>query len=314
MNKNRPLSAAAVVAATATVAAFGSAASATTPPGSDVDSEAMSIIANSAVVTQGAPVRFELGIEFIGLPFDFGDEPFMTGQFDGVDTEVGIDMTPIFDSIPGGLPPEFDDAELTLDMRFVDGTDIFLKGGLLDLLADLDPRFEQFGELGDGWGSVEESEIPEIDELLGELGGAGGNPIDLLALLEDANSAEVSGTETIEGEELTKVVIMVPADALEDVSSDDDVFADLDGIELPIEVYFDAEGYPRQMVISLTDEALQAAAEADDLDLDDLTGGLETQMTMTVSYSDFNDPSIAIDAPTDAVDVTDAFEVLNSES
>lgn len=306
--------AAGTLAATATFAAFGAAASASVPPdGSSATDDALDLVVNGQALSEGAPVRFDMTVELIGLPFDFGDGPLATGSTDGTNTEIGMDLNAIFESVPGGLPDEFKDADLTLNMLVVDG-ELFVSGGMFALIGELDPEFDQFAELGDGWGVVRNDGSAEVDAIFSELTGAGANPTDVADLLDFAAGAEITGTTEIDGEEMTVVTVEVPASSLADVTEDNGTLADAGETPVPIEVAYDAAGFPRQVTISLTNEVLETAAAADGTDLDSLGVGLDTEMNLTLSFYDYNDESIVFEAPADAIDVTDDFIAMTEQS
>jgi len=294
-----PRTATAFLAATTVVASFGLTAGASAPP----DKDALTLVQDASTSVAGASMRFDVAMDLTGAPISFGDGPLMTGAAAGTSVEMSIDLGAIFEA--GGIDPTMfgiDDASMQL--RVLDGTDVYVRGGLFALVGQLDPSFTQFAALGDGWGHVDANQVPDFDQLISEMSGAG-NPTEALTVLDAVQSAEIVGTEDIDGETMTVVRITVSGAELEKITGPDNPFAGAD-ITVPYDLYIDAAGYPRQMVINLDSETLSAADEENAFD------GMAISMTMTMRFFDYHDESIVIEAPADAIDVTADFITMSA--
>lgn len=282
-----------LIAATAAVASFGIPAAA----GSGVDKDAYTLIQDANALVGDAPMRFDLAMEIIGAPISFGDEPMMTGSAVGNDVDITLDMESMLAGT-GMSPSMFGVDDLNLHMRVI-GTDVYLAGGLLQLMGVVDPEFTQFAAMGDGWGFIDAAQVPDFNDIINQMSG-GGSPTEALAALDAVETAEITGTADVDGETMTVVRIIVAGEQLAEITGDSNPFAQGD-LSVPYDVYIDAEGYPRQMVIHLDEDTIGAA------DPDNSLGGLAMSMTMTMRFFDYNDPTISIEAPADAIDITADF-------
>lgn len=287
-----------LIAASAAVASFGLPAAA----GSGVDKDALTLIQEANALTTDASMRFDLTMEMTGLPISLGDAPLITGSASGTDAEITMAMDALLAA--GGVSADmFGLDDLDLHMRMI-GSDMYVSGGLLQLMGQFDPSFTQFAELGDGWGLVDATKVSDLDAIISQMSGAA-NPADALAMLDGVERAEIIGTADVDGDTMTIVRITVSGETLAQVTGNANPLAQSD-LSLPYDVYIDADGYPRQLVIHLDEETLAAA------DPSGSTGGLGMSMTMTMRFFDFNDPTIVIEAPTNAVDVTDDFVKMST--
>lgn len=294
MKLTSPRVATAIVAASATIASFGLTAGASAPP----DKDALTLVQDSSALVSNAPMRFDLTMEMTGVPISFGDGPLMTGAAVGTSADITIDMDAIF-SASGLDASQFGVDDLSMNMRVIDGTEVYVSGGMFALMGQLDSSFSQFAALGDGWGRVDATQVPDFEAVIAEFSGAG-SPTEALTVLDAVESAEIIGTETVDGETMTVVRISVGGEELEKITGSSNPFAGAD-VTVPYDVYIDEAGYPRQMVIMLDDETLSVADE------ENAFGDLAISMTMTMRFFDYNDETIVIEAPADAIDVTADF-------
>ena len=255
-----------------------------------------------------------------------------TGAVDGDNQSSSTDMGATFEDVPGDPVGElFDTDDLVVETMVVDGTmymrapffaaalDAMLGEGLGP--SDLGP-FGPLGELGDDWGSIDLDALPG-PITTGDVTGSGGldptGGLDLLAGTADQRSL---GSDEIRGVPVEGVAATVTMEDLMVASGGDADDLDeelppgmIDGpggsvdrmlaLEIPVEAWVDGDGLVRRFVM--------------DLDLGDIAdlgpGAPEdmpasVRMRMTTDFFDFGDESITIEAPSDSVDITEAFRDL----
>lgn len=235
----------------------------------------------------------------------------------------------VLESVPadelGEVPEELlEDGGLSMQV-VVDGDVAYVRSPLFGMLA---------GDLGDRWIRVDPDEVAEQAAELGidpsdldagdltSMSGSGMvDPSAMLDWLEGAG-AEITdeGTDTVRGVETTKLHATIDVRQLLETSATPEqrdeleqsleqfgsMGAELDGLELPLDVYVDAEGIVRRMVVATP------AAPGDGADgggmLDELMGSMA--MTVTVDFFDLGEP-VEITVP-DASETVGIAEVIGS--
>lgn len=248
------------------------------------------------------------------------DVPMATGEVDGDSIHMRMDLGAIFgDASAAGLPAGMD---FTMEMLTVEGA-IYIKApmfaDLAEQMGDDAGPLEAFVELGDGWGYIDPEGLgADAAEIGAALGAATVNPGAFYATLATASKLEVIGTEPMHDTEATGVRAMVDFDSLMEAqggmpaSPGVDVEA-LEGLSFPLEVWVGEDGYIHRIVFTMDEDTMAAAAEADteSSDLDDMAEEMSgVSVTMRIDSFDFGDPEISVVAPTDFVDITDAFSEL----
>jgi hypothetical protein len=230
----------------------------------------------------------------------------MSGAIDGDRMAITIDLSQM--SIPGIGAAE----QAMLDAARI--RMIMVPPFMYMDLAGLDG-----GMFGGGWIAIDLTQSAGADEVLNGLGGMGSDPFGSMRLLEQADSFTEIGTDTVRGVDTTHYRLIVnPATAWERL--DEEGRAALEGslgefgaappdVDLPYDVWLDGQGRARRLSFAmgadLLDEVTGSRADAAELQaLGDFS------MTMTMEIFDYGDASITIEAPADAVDMTELFGSL----
>lgn len=284
---------------------------ATTPP----DSPDAGDVSDAAEQSAAATYRIEMFMSMAGMGIDLsGDTPLMTGEVAGTQSHMVMDFGAMFgELIPEDqMPPELAAAGFT--MEFVtDGTDMYIRSPLLAMTAASgDPSTAPFAELGDRWGYVDGTAVPGMSptDISGSMGVGGADPSAFLDLLAEVAEVTPIGTESIRGVDASGVSAEVDLGALLEAQGTAAMPAggpDLGDVTFPIEVWIDKDSFVRRIVMELNGEAIAGAAEAsgEEISGSELMGGVEIGMTMEMF--DYAAADIAIEIPTDVVDITQAF-------
>jgi hypothetical protein len=267
-------------------------------------------------------MRFAMSIDMAGQSLAISpSEPLATGQTDGSRQSTLIDLGVLFDAFAAGLGDELgadlgDLGQLTdffgddLGIEtIVDGTTIYMRAPMLGMLGAFGGNEIPGGlaELGDGWGMVDLATVPgvsaaDIAALTGAQGGS--SPDQILALLEDLGSVAEVGPATIDGDATThyRTVIDVQA-AIEAGVAEFEALGPVDPAEMAsmfgdgpvVDLYIDEAGNLRRIALAITGT--------------EPSGEGSFAASTTIDMFDHG-ADIAIDVPTDAVDLTDAFAEL----
>lgn len=275
-----------------------------TPGLPDVDLNA------SAATSQQQPFRMDVFVDFAGLGVDTDPTvPLATGEISGEQSEFTIDLGSVLGGMEGA-PPEMAALDLTMSV-VADGTDLYLRAPFLAAMAgQMGPAGDDLGALatlGDGWGYIDLTAVPgfETGDLTGTTGVGAIDPSALFEILSNADGAASIGTEAIRGVSTSGVSATVNltdlATAMGGDAADIDPALETEDLDLPIEAWIDKDGLIRRITLSIDPATMQDAAE---------TGGVDNAMlegfdfSMTLEMYDYSAPDIAIDVPTEFVDIT----------
>jgi hypothetical protein len=317
------------------------------PSGGEVEASARAL-AQASERSTGEPHRVEMSVSMYAAGSGPGEQidaeaVLMTGEQDGDAFEYHMDMGQWMDEMMSSLPPgsgsnPLEELDLTMDMAG-DAQTLYLRAPMFAQLTEVAPPgtdvgpIEDLAALGDQWGRIDISQLGgfSISELQGSAGGFGGSdPRAVLDLVAGADDVEDLGADVIDGTPVTGMAARLSlAEMLEAQGLDPEAYSNQIGaglgvgpgtnvdpdelaerylaIEIPFEVWLDDAGYVRR-----------ASYELDLLDMigpgvdDQFGAGGPTELTMgtTMDFSDHGDESIAIDLPTDAVDVTEAYREM----
>lgn len=249
------------------------------------------------------PFRFsaDINVSMGGLAFNAPN--FLSGEVAPPLAHLRLDLTSVAPLV-GGFAPELADVDWTAEAILAD-TNVYLRGGIFALAADSDD--EELAILAEEWGRIdltqaagdELDEIPSIEEIR----------MALAMGIGFATGAEQIGTRTgSDGSELTGIRLdydvrelgqlagemsATAGDALDEVD-------DIPDVTIPIELWIDGDGAPRELIIHLDAETLAKVMESSGEDL----GMGAIDFNLTVRFDGVGDPSIAIKEPTGATDIT----------
>ncbi len=269
-----------------------------------VDTPSLATFQSLAAQVEATSSRFEM---VMSMESGFGSMNVpMSGAVDGDRMSMAIDMSQI--SVPGiGADDAAMLAAAQIEMIVVPPFMYMNLGGL------------DAGMFGGDWIAIDLTQSAGADELLDGLGGMGGDPFGSMQLLERADSFEEIGTDTVRGVETTHYRLIVnPARAWEFL--DEDGRAALEGslgefgaappdIDIPYDVWLDEQGRARRLGFAMSTDLFEqmAGARADAAEFQAMG---DLAMTMTLEIFDYGDPSIVIEAPAGAVDMTELFGSL----
>jgi hypothetical protein len=267
-----------------------------------------------------------------GTSFDV-DGRLMTGEVDGDRTSMTMDLGVLFDDmadqLPAGeAPADMFGDDLTMDM-VTDGTTMYLRAPFFAALAgtagsagaspgDLGPLTE-LAELGDGWGRVDMAQVSP-SAVASAAGAQTVDPEVYLAIVSRGDDVRDLGADSIDGVEVRGLGATVTYEdmvAAQGMDIDDalgQVPADASGavealrsMEMPIEVWVDGDDRLRR--ISFAFDMADMVADLDVAERPPADFAMAFDMTMTLS--DYDDPSIDIEVPEASVDLTEAFLELS---
>jgi hypothetical protein len=269
-----------------------------------VDTPSLATFQSLAAQVEATSSRFEM---VMNMESGFGSVTMpISGAVDGDRMAVAIDMSQI--SVPGMSA----DDQAMLDAAMLEM--IVVPPFMYMNLGGLDA-----GMFGGDWIAIDLTQSAGADELLDGLGGMGSDPFGSMRLLEQADSFEEIGSDTVRGVETTHYRLIVnPAAAWGRL--DEDGRAALEGslgdfgaappdVDLPYDVWLDEQGRARRLAFSMNTDLFEemAGARADAAELQALG---DLAMTMTMEIYDYGEPSIVIEAPAGAVDMTELFASL----
>jgi hypothetical protein len=276
------------------------------------------------------PYRFELTAAVDAAGIDV-DEPIATGESDGERLHVQLDANTVAVNLVTGFAtdrlnlPDLGDVDRSIE-TIVDSDALYLRSPVLAALGDegtldvaeraeLPPGLLDLAtEVGDGWGRADRSSFDDVlPTPLQALDPARGLDAGVIQdLLDDASDVDGRGTSEIAGEEMSGLVADVSVeDLVETLALDVGVVPGLDGmldgppgsLEFPVELWIDADDHLRQLDLSISgDDVADRGGSWDDLArryLGDLSLGI------TLDLFDYGNDEIAVDVPTDPVDVSD---------
>jgi hypothetical protein len=252
-------------------------------------------------VADAGTARIEVVMEMamMGESFDLTATGVVDAAAERMQMEV--DMGPLFDQIAGSsgqaVPPGL---EGTLEV-VGDGSAFYMRA----------PMFSMMGV--DGWISMTPEDLGTSEEALGLGAGAYDFTQTLESLRGVDGEPEVVGQDEVRGVETTHYRASIDlAQALEDVPADDRdeleaAFEQLGGdedlseVEMPVDVWIDADDLPRRMRMDMG--SLFAAA-----------GLGEGSMTMTMDLFDYGEPvDIEVPSPDEVTPLSEAFAGLGGE-
>lgn len=289
--------------------------------------------------TEAYRVEMSMAMEgaFDGDRLDF-DVPLVTGEVDGTSSSMVMDLGALFEELAATDPAAGDammdalgDADLTIEM-VIDGEALYMRVPFFTAIAevaraegatdaDLGPLAD-LAELGDSWGRIDVSALGGVSmgDIADTAGAQAADPRAVLDLVAGADDPRELGSDVIRGVEVEGLAATVDlADAIESQGRDVDEFVeqqvggDLDddqvealvGMEVPIEVWVDADGFVRRTSYEMDLTRLMEAA------LDEpAPEGTTMTIGITLDMFDYGDGSIDIEVPTESVDITDEFRDL----
>jgi hypothetical protein len=270
------------------------------------------LLADAAERSAAVPSRFEMFVALEGPGISSpGDEPLATGEIDGTSSHIVVDLSAALGSAAAVLG----DIDWTMEIITL-GKTMYIKAPLLADLAEMTGSssgpLAAFVELADGWGSVDLGSLTgaSAEQLTSMLGGTGASPAAFYTVLATTSKltplgvADVNGVSSSGYETVVDLGDILAAEGTDAAASDP---AAVTGIDVPFEVWLGDDGYIRRMAYEMDAEATAAAAAASGQDADDVD---DTTMRMQLDSFDFDDPSIVIEAPPDATDITDAYAAL----
>ena len=264
---------------------------------------------------------------------------FMTGEVAGERSSTVLDMRSMMEDVGAG---ELLASDLTMTM-VTDGETLYVQAPLFRAMAeqayaegatpdDLGP-IAAIADLGEGeWGSVDLSGL-SMAEVAQTTGAQGVNADVFLDMAAAGSDVEDLGTQQIRGVETRGLGAVstyedmltaqgVTVDEFRDQFSEvvppggggpsdaevQDVFDALLEIDVPLEVWVDAEDDVRRVSFSLDMTDMFAGLE----ELAPEMGSIEMSIDMSMDMFDYGEP-IEIEIPTAATDVTDEFVELNEQ-
>lgn len=262
---------------------------------------------------------------------DEGTPPLMTGEIDGDDYHMLMDLGPMMtemaDMMGETMPSEIADTDLTMEMAG-DPEELYLRAPMFASLGGpTEPGAAgEFVGLGDGWGHVDVAALGDLvpGDVAAAMGGQGIDPQAVVDMMQSAGDVEDLGEGDVRGTAVHGLSAEVAmADLMEASGQDPEAVAaaagpgegeaigELYDMTTAIEVWIDDDGYLRRMAFGYgMDEIAEAMAE-DPGDLGQLGLG-----DMRFSYvMDMFDYGTAVDfePPADAIDITDAYAALLQE-
>jgi hypothetical protein len=269
-----------------------------------VEAPSLATFQSLSAQVQTTSLRYEMAMN---MESDFMSMNLpMSGAIDGDRMSIAIDMSQI--SVPGVS---------SSDMAMLDGARVEMI--LVPPFVYMNMGGLDGGLFGRDWIAIDVTQSDGADGLLDGLGGMGRDPFGSLHLLEQADSYEEIGTETVRGVDTTHYRLIVnPAKAWDQLDQQGrdalsgslgDFGATPPDIDLPYDVWLDEQGRARRLSFAMGSDLLDdvAGSTANPAELQ-LLGDLS--LTMTMEIFDYGDPSIAIEAPEGAVDMTDLLGAL----
>jgi hypothetical protein len=286
----------------------------------------LSTIAESSAAE---PFRMELDFAIDAAGENVELDNMMTGEVDGDQSSIHMDMSSMLGQMPGAAPGA-DPDQLTMDM-VTDGQLVYIKAPMFGFLAEQAEDMGSGGEpnpfadlavVADQWGSIDAAALGGdvgVGDVVGQVGAQGGDPRQFLQLVSEASDPHELGDDVIKS---TRVQGLGAAITFEEMLAAqgrdvDEFIAQTPGgdaipqamldqmlqLEVPVEVWVDADDHVRRVKIDLDMTELLSSAG-----LDDDAGSVS--MTTTMDFFDYGADDIAIEIPEATVDVTDAYAAL----
>lgn len=270
--------------------------------------------------SKAKPYKFTFGFEISVEGQSINADHLMSGEVDGHQASVSMDMGEMLKSIPGMSSLGGD---LTLDM-ITDQKTLYVKAPMIDTLnqmgglssrANFGP-LEAFGGLNGGWGKVDLSTLSDdaLGQVMGSTGAQGGDPGKFLDMVKNASNPHDLGSDTIDGvavkglgasstfKDLIRSEGQDPDAYLKKLGSDvpSSMVSKILDLEVPMQVWFDGDNQVRRIKLDVDMNKLMGELGAGE------AGG--ASMSMSMDFSDYGDSSIAIQPPANATDVTAKFK------
>jgi hypothetical protein len=268
----------------------------------------------------------------MSFSFDMGgqsvDADLATGEVDGERSHMEMDFGALFREMGSGLgdevpTSELADADLTME-QVTDGEAIYLRAPFFAALTDIVPEseldddaggalFDIYGQLGDGWGRIDIDALGDVlpaeaEQALG--GGQNANPQVFLDMLRDTEKVEDLGTDEIDGDE----VHGLGTDPDDVGGGTTDAVGDLTAFSFPLEVWIDGDDHVRRIDFTFGADSFADLAEDSGADVGEMPDELgDFSVGMTMDFADYGADDISIEAPGDAVDITDDFVAAYEE-
>jgi hypothetical protein len=252
-------------------------------------------------------------------------DDMMTGEIDGDQASFHLDMSSLFDQIPGA--GNFDASQMTMDM-VTDGNLLYIKAPMFAALGamtgggDAGP-YAGLAAIADQWGSVDPAALgggADIGEVVGQAGAQAGDPRAFLDLVSEATDPHELGDDTIDNTPVQGLGATITfQEMLEAQGRDvdeymnqvtageglpDAVVDELLQTEVPVEVWVDGDNLVRRVKLDVDMTSLIASAGVEDSEMG------SAAFTITMDFSDYGADDIAIEVPESAVDITDAYAAL----
>ena len=265
-------------------------------------------LAASAERSQAQPYRMEKRQSLAG-----GDQVVVeTGEWDGQRFYVRSDLAAQF----GPLLPADVNADLSIETMADDST-LYVRMPVFAALEDLTSGFAitPFGDvidrLGSGWGRVDLAELADVMPGLLDTNSPLGTQVPGLFVDVVANAQDVEelGRDEIRGVAVNGLAAEVPFENLlgaqGTASGGIEVMND---IAVPIEVWVDAAGLVRRVNFGFhRDEVADGQGQKD---RPVARSSFPVDVDYTLDLFDYGDPSIDVQFPADAIDVTDAYRQM----
>lgn len=287
----------------------------------------------SAQRTEATSYRFEASISmlmdmgFVKIELD-GDEPMMTGLFDGERTSLRADLGVMFDEMADS-DPMFEDAlqqlaisrdQLIID-AVVDGTKLYLHAPIFAVPGMDAGLGADLRALANGWGHVNLAQVTGfgIDDITSLSGANGVDPTAVLDLL-DLIGAEVrpDGAERVRGVETTRLIAPVslgdllatqgdPSEMIGGFGADAGLGRQLDEMmatSVDITVNVDVQGLVRRVAYDIDLGEAFGSLMTDQVG--DMFGEIEMRMGMALDFIDYGHPD-TVQVPEYSTDITAMF-------
>jgi len=251
------------------------------------------------------PFRFsaDISVAMGGLSFDAPN--FLSGEIAPPLAHLQLDLQSV-QPLVGGFVPDMPEAEWTAEAILAE-SNLYVRGGLFGLIAATeDPAM---AALVDDWGRVDLAaaagddldEMPSLDEvrMLLAMGVGVATGAEEIGTRPGSDGSELTGIrldyDVRELSQLAGEMSDTAGDALDEVD-------DIPDVTVPIEVWIDGDGAPREVIIHLDAETLAKVMEASGEDVG--VGAID--FNLTLRFDDVGDDSIAIKEPTGATDITNS--------
>jgi hypothetical protein len=283
--------------------------------------------AKTAAESHSIEVRIGLGEVADSAP------PAMTGEFDGTQSHVRMDLAVIMEEVTAGMgvgdtSDVFGDTDMTME-TISDGDTLYVRAPFFATLGEMmptgaTPGADELAALGDGWGSVSIAGLGEAlpEDVAASIAGQQSfNPRAAVEMMENAEGVVELGTEEIDGvtqrglradvtfADLIRTSGMDPETYAETAGADTEaMMGELIDMRMPVEVWVDDDGYLRTLTYTLSMGDLIGAMG------EDLPGGAglgDMDFVYAIRFADYG-ADFSFETPSGATDITDAFaEIYN---